>query len=207
MHATRRMLLRSATALAVALLSGCTSYTNIEHTGGHYYELTRVHQSWEPSSGMTALKYRDSDTKYLRGSWTTVWPYIGGNVYVTNELAVFIAEVGTKTPRPHEWRSTESRVFAVEGKSIPVDITDQVFHRGMPNVSKDNRGRSNAKIAFIVRKDERIKFGYATSGPDVNVELSWPEIVDVMNSAKAKGVVRKDRVWRQSYIAPPAESR
>jgi hypothetical protein len=187
-------------AILCVSLTGCGTIPSYEDKGGRYVEATYTSPGlWEPSGHRMALCYKYSDFWH-----STIWPDTFG-IYVTNDVAVFIARKTAYRPDP-EWReATDERLFAVRAPEMPMDITDEVLWRWSQE-SGDNFAKilKTASISTMETNASGMVFHFALwsppDWPSLNVQMDWNQISDVMREVKEKGVVRKDRVQGTSYI-------
>jgi hypothetical protein len=196
--------------LIVALLclgfAGCQSHKSVAPLGGGYEEINHTEHSFLPDAkpSRTSLEYRDPDGKTI-----TVWPSLYSfNEVVKGGVAIFVAE---KAYLKNDSPSLLPRLFAVKSPAPPEDITDEVLWRWSKANGKDLTKTFNRyNVAIPEKKDGqlhvRLEFwqgGYMTDDdwPDTGeLQLSWPEVSEIMDAVKEKGVLQNDLRWHTPYI-------
>ncbi len=219
MKPNEKLVVHFSLAILCVGLTGCGLIPRYEDQGGRYAEATYTYPGlWEPSGHRTALCH-----SYTTDLWhSTIWPDTFG-IFVTNDVAVFIARKTARVPDPQNREHTDNRLFAVRWPEMPMDITDEVLWRCAkqpgpqlyatlvppftdgcwPKWVKQSDTNLVEQIEnpymYIDLIDETngaLKF----CGPYYQFHLDWNLVPDIMREVKGKGVVRKDRVQGTSYI-------
>jgi hypothetical protein len=199
------IVIRLAAVLICVGFTGCQSQKNVSAMGNGYEETPhRSHAFMQKAQTWVSLDYRDSADKT-----TEVWPTIStDNVIIKGDLAVFVGDKAFVTPQ----RTTHPRLFAVKSPELPIDISDEVLHRWCVANSKLYSQAANNLIQLSIEsKDDGliVHLEFWTSGllgenkdwPDASdLNLNWPQVKDIMNHVKARGIPKKDPRWDTPYI-------
>ena len=201
----KNFVIRVAAVLICAGITGCESHKDISPVGNGYEETPhRSHAFMQAARTWVSLDYRESADKT-----TEVWPSISTeNLILKGDLAVFVGDKAYITPE----RVTHPRLFAVKSPELPIDISDEVLHRWcVANGKSFSQAANNLIQRSIESKDDGlvVHLEFWTSGllgenkdwPDASdLNLDWPQIKDIMNHVKARGIPKKDLRWETPYI-------
>ncbi len=182
--------LATAAAALCFVLTGCGPSASVTPLGNDYDEVTYTRTSFsEPESHQITLQRRKPG-----GGRKMIWAYID-NPVINEDVAVFAARV-----------DYNPRLFAVKGLETPLDITDEVFWRWSIESGHDFADVFKAASIYdftLKSKEGKLcfEFGIWTNGNScaVPVNLSWPQVSDIMREVKEKGALQKTLVWGKSY--------
>ena len=197
---------RAALAAFCLSLAGCASHHSTAPLGDGYQEVNHTQHSFlpDPKPSRTSLEYKNSDGKTI-----TVWPSLYCfNEVVRDDLAIFVADKAYMTDGD---RSLRPRLFAVKSPAPPLDITDEVLWRWSKANGKDLVKTFNQFSAVIPSERNgqlavHLEFsqgGYLTDEdwPDTgDLQLSWPQVEEIMDKVQKKGVPQEDLRWHTPYI-------
>jgi len=120
-----------------------------------------------------------------------VWPSVEAGPIIKGNVAIIIALMGNH----------QTRLFAVEAPSLPLDITDEVLTLGAKERGKILSQIPKSATIATLKETSGINFGVAfVDWTDRDAKLSWNQITDIMREVKEKGIERKDLRWGTSYI-------
>jgi len=186
--------------VGILWLTGCTT-KSIESLGSGYEEVTYTQPRifMEQDAHRFALQYRKPN-----GGKVLIWSSVPSGPDITNDIAVFVADTARESRDPNQPQAMMRRLFAVKSPEMPLDITDEVLWQWSMKTGIDFA--EALKIASIVSLSEKgsqleIRFAFWNNNdwPRL-VTLDWNHIPDIMGEVRAKGFVRKDRIWGTSYI-------
>ena len=168
-------------------LTGCGSISRVEPLSSGYEVVSYTRHSFsEPEATQITLQYRKPS-----GGRIVVWPSVETGPIIKGNVAIIIGLMGNH----------QTRVFAVEAPSLPLDITDEVLALGAKERGKILSQIPKSATIATLKETSGINFGVAfVDWTDRDVKLTWNQLSDIMHEVKEKGVVRKDRVWGTSYI-------
>ena len=194
MKLNKKLVIHFSLAILCANLTGCGTIPSCEQLGNGYEKAVYTRTSWEPSASRSELRY----TK----GWKTVviWRDIRGGT-TTNDMAIFVGNKASgKQDLDGRWVG-EDQLFAVKAPDLPLDITDEILWRWSKQSGGDfQKILKTYTFVDYENKNGSIESQFAGDGSDINIQLDWNQIADVMREVKEKGVVHKDRVQGTSYI-------
>jgi hypothetical protein len=178
-------------------IAGCgTPQTDVEPLRGHYAEITYTRSFLSaPQAHQISLQYQVS-----RGNYTMIWPSVIGTL-IEGDVALFVGEKASEPPNPENPEATMSRLFAVKAPQPPLDITSEVLWRWSQKSGEDfARTLLITRIVYPEKTNDSVVFHFTHGYDGLRINLDWNQIADIMREVKEKGVVRKDRVWKTTYV-------
>lgn len=205
-------LLKYAAAYIVLTLSGlcwtgCQTHKAVIPLNSGYQEVSHPHHTFidEPEPPRISFQHRAAD-----GTVTQIWPSLFGvDTVIEGDLAIFVAEKAYVDPE----RVTHPRLFAVQAPALPLDLTDEILWRWSQANGK-NFNKTLQKFSGItpvernggleVRLDFWADTTFGTAREDwpdnSSILFTWPQVEEIIQAVKAKGVVQKDLRWHTEYI-------
>ncbi len=197
-----------AVAILCLALTGCRDPHKTTHLSHGYEEV--VHKSRpiligdEPPPSRVSFQYTSPE-----GKLTHIWPSLyGAGEVIHDDLAIFVGDTafsdqGTPTLRP--------RLFAVIAPALPVDITDEILAHWAKDSGND-AAQAVQRFNVVVPEESNGKlllhleflnqdYLEARNFPDKSdFKLTWPQVTNIMDAVKAKGVYKQDPGFHTPYI-------
>lgn len=189
-------------------LAGCQTHTTTAPLANGYEEVSHPNHTLldEPEPPRIALQYRAAD-----GTLTQIWPSLSGSGEVIHgDLAIFVGDKAAIEPE----RVTHPRLFAVKTTEMPLEITGHALWRWAKANNVEFRKVATGIIAITpaaTADGVSLRFDFTQENlllhddknmPDNGtLQLTWPQIEEIVRAVKANGKVQKDLRWGTAYIS------